>query len=131
MKIYRFEYQSQGIYQARGVNQYIDQIMENFDLIRSPNTPSPMNDKGMTPHYNKIGNNNFLFGFASFEQLLNWFPIGAVEELLDIGGATLRIIEIPSYSVFQGEKQCLFSKYAFEDNIDIKSFEGFKKYFAI
>lgn len=126
--IYRFEWKGIGVYQSRWDNEYVSEILENYDCNSSPNTPSPYADSGLEPHLNKLRKDDFIFGFTSPRKLLNWFCLDCVEELLDIAGVTLLVIKINSDHVFASDKQCIFMKSAIIEKIEVNSFEEAKSF---
>ena len=129
--IYRFEWNGIGVYQARRDNDYIYDILENYNCGSSLNNPSPSEDGGFKPHINKLGKDDFIFGFTSPRMLLNWFCLDCVEELLDIAGVTLQVIKINSDHVFASDKQCIFMKSAIIEKIEVNSFEEAKSFLGI
>ena len=126
MIIYRFEYKGIGVYQSRWDNDYIGEILDNYNCSTSPNNPSPSEDSKFKPHCNKVGKDDFIFGFTSPQMLLNWFCAECVEELIDIAGVTLNIIEINENHVFSSDKQCIFLKTAIMNKVEVNSSEEAK-----
>jgi hypothetical protein len=131
MKVYRLEKEGQGIYQARWSFDYIGEIMDNYNVITSDKTPAPYSDKGMKPHYEKIGNPNFYFGFSSAQMMLDWFPLECIEELIDLAGACLIIFDMPDCGVFSSEKQCVFVKESAISKVELKTFKEVKEFLSI
>jgi hypothetical protein len=131
IKVYRLEKEDKGIYQARVYFDYIEEIMQNYNVVTSPQTPAPHLDKGFKPHSDKIGDPNFYFGFASVQMMLNWFPLECIEELIEIGGASLIVFDVQDENVFSSQKQCVFIKGAAIEKTELKTFKEVKEFLSI
>ena len=123
--IYRLEFNGKGVYRARCNSNYINEIIENYNLGNSTDrSPAPWQDKGMGAHTNKVGEPHFIFGFDSLTALTNWFCLECLEELMEIANVNLLILKVEPDQVFLGDKQCIFNKCAI---LEVETITGFNQ----
>lgn len=108
-RVYRLEtLEGVGVYMASKSNQVIQRIMaEYFD---APRHPGPMNDSLLTDAFCSANRDRFSFGFASIEQLKEWFFDDNDRELLSLHGIVCNEYEIEGWGFVAGRKQCMFVK---------------------
>ncbi len=108
-RVYRLEtLEGVGVYMARRSNQMIHRIM--YEYVDAPRHPGPMNDSLLADTFYSANLERFSFGFASLEQLKEWFFDDNDRELLSLHGIVCNEYEIEGWGFVAGEKQCIFVK---------------------
>ena len=108
-RVYRLEtLEGVGVYMARLSNLLIKRIMDKYlDALRHP---GPMNDSLLADAFYSANQGRFSFGFASLEQLKEWFFDDNDRELLSLHGIVCNEYEIEGWGFVAGRKQCIFVK---------------------
>ena len=106
----------EGCYQRWGRKDGLqDEIVAALELIeemrpaRTVKRPGPFFDEKLSPLWTRLARrcraNEFKFGFANKEQLLQWFT---VEELEVLEMAGIHLYEVEAATVLKGEHQAIF-----------------------
>lgn len=80
------------------------------EYVDAPRHPGPMNDNLLADAFNSDNRERFSFGFASLEQLKEWFFDDNDRELLSLHGIVCNEYEIEGWGFVAGRKQCMFVK---------------------
>ena len=108
-RVYRLEtLEGVGVYMARRGNQMVDRIMNEY--MNAPRHPGPENDRLLVDAFYSANQQRFIFGFASIEQLKEWFFDCNDRELLSLHGIVCNEYEIEGWGFVAGRKQCIFVK---------------------
>lgn len=108
-RVYRLEtLEGVGVYMARHSNQIIQRIVDEY--LAAPRHPGPMNDSLLADAFCSDNRGRFSFGFASLEQLKEWFFDDNDRELLSLHGIVCNEYEIEGWGFVAGRKQCMFVK---------------------
>ena len=108
-RVYRLEtIEGVGVYMARERNQMIQRIMAAY--VDAPRHPGPMYDSLLADTFCSVDRERFSFGFASLEQLKEWFFDDNDRELLSLHGIVCNEYEIEGWGFVAGRKQCMFVK---------------------
>ena len=108
-RVYRLEtLEGVGVYMASKSNQMVDRIMNGY--VAAPRHPGPMNDSLLADAFYSANQQCFSFGFASLEQLKEWFFDDNDRELLSLHGIVCNEYEIEGWGFVAGRKQCMFVK---------------------
>ena len=108
-RVYRLEtLEGVGVYLASKSNQMIQRIMNEY--MNVPRHPGPMNDSPLADAFCSSNQQRFSFGFASLEQLKEWFFDDNDRELLSLHGIVCNEYEIEGWGFVAGRKQCIFVK---------------------
>ena len=108
-RVYRLEtLEGVGVYLASKSNQMIQRIMNEY--MNVPRHPGPMNDSLLADAFYSANQQRFSFGFASLEQLKEWFFDDNDRELLSLHGIVCNEYEIEGWGFVAGRKQCIFVK---------------------
>lgn len=108
-RVYRLEtLEGVGVYRASNRSQMIQRIMDEYEDTHRH--PVPMNDSPLADAFCSSNQQRFSFGFASLEQLKEWFFDDNDRELLSLHGIVCNEYEIEGWGFFAGRKQCMFVK---------------------
>ena len=108
-RVYRLEtLEGVGVYRASNRSQMIQRIMDEY--MNVPRHPGPMNDSLLADAFFSVNQQRFRFGFASLEQLKEWFFDDNDRELLSLHGIVCNEYEIEGWGFVAGRKQCIFVK---------------------
>ena len=108
-RVYRLEtLEGVGVYTARHSNQMIQRIL--YEYAAAPRHPGPMEDSLLEDAFYSANQQRFSFGFASLEQLKEWFFDCNDRELLSLHGIVCNEYEIEGWGFVAGRKQCMFVK---------------------
>lgn len=132
MFIYRIESPDGNGFYQKGFFGYfprVEQWWDNLDLCKWHEDdnkcavsyfinrlhPHPSRDEALKPH---INNENLHYAFASKKDLVRWFPMNIIKDVIKHKGKILKI-EIEDQHVIKGKRQCMFNKEKVLNIIDI------------
>ena len=108
-RVYRLEtLEGIGVYTARNRSQLLQRITDEY--VDAHRHPVPMKDSLLADAFYSANRERFSFGFASLEQLKEWFFDDNDRELLSLHGIVCNEYEIEGWGFVAGSKQCMFVK---------------------